>query len=121
MEYEIRRILNNLRTWQKEALAAAAILSSVALLNGARAIDWLGAAAVLVTFFHMQVTSRLSEAYKTGDEVECHAKADQYLILKETLWLFYFLSLRAYPAILGVIFFMVYPYWRKYYHESFKS
>jgi hypothetical protein len=51
-----------MRTWKKEALVVAMILAGVVVATGGKSVEWLGAVAVLLTFFHCQVGFRLSEA-----------------------------------------------------------
>ena len=107
-----------MKTWQKEMLAAGIILIGIAIAGG-RAIDFIGAAAVLFTFGHMSVSERLRE--KTIEQpipsVECYRWLTFYLIAKEITWVAFFLFTGSYPALFGCALFLCYPLWRKF-HRS---
>jgi hypothetical protein len=111
------------KTWWVEALVAGIALGAVATLTSTPAtlyVSWIGAVAVLLSFMHMQVAERLAEAqgFKAGStqdiEVECYWKLKWYLVGKELLWLAYFVLLDAWPALVGVGLFLLYPVWRHY-------
>lgn len=118
-----------MRTWHYEALVVAGVLAGTTLAAGGRGVDWLGSAAVLTGFLHAQIGFRLAEAEAerarfiagTADEarlkVECYAKMDRYFVQKECLWGLYFVLTQAWPALVGVAVFAVYPLWRGYWVE----
>lgn len=51
-----------LRTWYIEAAVVAAILLVVAYCSDRGYVEFIGAAAVLLTFMHVQIADRLAEA-----------------------------------------------------------
>jgi len=108
-----------IRTWHKEVLVVGAILAAVAYLEN-RPIGWLCAVAVLFTFMHAQVSFRLSEAeeQRTIIQVECYKKAQYYFLAKESCWFLYFALLGAWPALVGVLVFLLYPIWRQYHRRK---
>lgn len=52
--------------------------------------------------------------------VECYWKLKWYLVAKEILWLVTFVLLGAWPALVGVGLFLLYPVWRHYYRTRVK-
>lgn len=98
------------RTWQLEACFVALVLSAVALVSRKGAIEWLGVAAVLITWMHASVADRLAAQ---PHAVECHAWARRYWIAKECLWFVYFAWLGAWSALAGVVLFLAYTQWRE--------
>lgn len=107
-----------MRTWHKEAIVVAAILTTVVIATGGRFVEWVGALAVFVTFLHCQVCNRLEEAADLVPDfsyrVNCYKWQTRYLLGKEALWLVYFVVLGAWSALVGVGIFLIYPIWRKY-------
>lgn len=49
--------------------------------------------------------------------VECYWKLKWFLVAKEILWLATFILLKAWPALVGVGLFLLYPVWRHYYRK----
>lgn len=146
-----------MKTWKIEASVAALVLGSVAALTVRPEnyyATWITAAAVFLTFMHMQIADRLAEAedqrdrlrreaqalsqryehaaeppplaaVREADEryrvhVECHWKLKWYLVVKEILWLVTFVLLGAWPALVGVGLFLLYPVWRHFYRTRIK-
>lgn len=103
------------RTWQLEAIVVATTLAAVAIATGGRAVEWIGGAAVLLSFMHGQVADRLAEreAARATPDVACHRLAARYFVGKEALWLAYFALHRSYAALVGVGLFLAYPVWRR--------
>lgn len=106
-----------MKTWQKEALVVGVILFGTALLSRAPAIEYIGSLAVLFTFMHAQVGFRFSEAAQNqvSEPVSCHKLSTRYFLAKEVLWFSYFAMLGAWSALIGVLVFLLYPFWRKHY------
>lgn len=104
-----------LRTWQVEAAVVAAVLALVVVLTGNRAREWIGAAGVLGSFLHAQVSDRLAEreAARVVPTVACHRRARLYFVLRELAWVTYFASGRCGAALVGCALFLVYPLWRR--------
>jgi hypothetical protein len=105
-----------IRTWQLELAAVALVLVAVALATGGGALELLGAGAVTLSFAHAQVSDRLAECEAARDRpaVACHRWATRYLIGKETLWLAYFVAHHSWSALAGVILFLAYSPWRRW-------
>lgn len=105
-----------MKTWQFEMLVVAVVLSLVGQATGGGAVEMVGAFAVLLSFGHAQVADRLAEreAARATATVECHAWATRYLVGKEALWLAYFVLHRSWSALAGVVLFLAYPLWRRW-------
>lgn len=115
-----------IRTWHIEMAVVATVLVAVALLSGGGWLELLGAGAVLLSFGHAQVADRLAEYAgakpEPGDErdwsirspVHCYRWATRYLVCKEALWLAYFIAHRSWSALAGVVMFLLYPAWRRW-------
>ena len=90
--------------WQDARLAAGQVISAFAVMG---------------TFGHMSVGSRLEEAQDRSDTktVDCYRKLTYYLVAKESLWLVAFLLLHAWTAIAGIPLFLLYPAWRRLYRR----
>jgi hypothetical protein len=120
-----RRPLNSrmsfakVKTWQIEAGFVVLALSAVAIFTGNQLKEWIGAAAVLISFMHGQVSDRMAEdqASRPVPSVECHTMSGRYFIAKEILWLAYFAMSQTWSALVGVGIFLLYPFWRKYYRR----
>lgn len=109
------------RTYVLELAVVGVILVTVSISTGARTVEFLGTCAVLFTFCYVQVASRLDEAMDACQDVEgkahevhCRAWLNRYLYLKESCWLLYFVFLGAWSALVGVVIFLLYPYWRRH-------
>ncbi len=93
------------------------LLAAAVIVSGGGHIEWLGAAAVFLTFGHASVADRLAEvqAEKPKDKVEvwCFYKLKRYYYGKEILWLGYFILLHAWSALVGVFVFILYVPWRR--------
>lgn len=94
----------------------AAVLAGVAIATHGGPVEFLGAAAVILSFGHAQVADRLAEreGARAAPGVECHRWATRYLVGKETLWLAYFVAHRSWSALAGVGLFLTYPAWRRW-------
>ncbi len=101
------------------------ILATVTIFTGNNLVEWLGVFAVLFTFGHASVSNSLAEEQHrkfqmTGQvEVECYRWSTRYYVLKESFWLFYFILHQSYAALVGVIVFLLYPLWRKWYRKHY--
>jgi len=107
------------RTWMFEWLVVFSVLATVTIATGNKPVEWLGTFAVLFTFGHAAITNRLAErqAMMPVPEVDCYHWSDRYFILKEILWLAYFLLYKSYAALIGVAIFLLYPFWRRLYRR----
>jgi hypothetical protein len=108
-----------LPTWQWELMFAANVLVYSAVRSGGAVEDWLAAAAVFYTFAHVQVANRLDEAEerRAVQEVACRYKLVRYLIIKEVLWVAFFVYTESWPALVGCGLFLGYPVWRRWYRS----
>ncbi len=117
-------------TWHYEALVVALILFGVAALTTNWSIvfsqpltawwrpfiiNWLVAAAVLISFLQAQVGFRMAEAQNISKSrsVDCHMWSGRYWISKELLWFIVFFLSGAFSAIAGNVVFLLYPAWRQ--------
>ncbi len=111
------------RTWHAEHAVVIAVLITVAVISGNRPVEWIGVFAVYFTFGHAAVSDRLQErealrVKMTGKaDVHCYRWSTRYFLLKEACWFLYFLFVHAYSALAGVVIFLLYPYWRKYWRR----
>lgn len=106
-----------MKTWHLETAVAALLLSlTTALFTPNRLTDWVAVLAVLASFGHMSVASRLEEAQgkKEVALVSCVLWLRRYLWAKEGLWIFTFLLSHLYPPLVGSVLFVFYPVWRRY-------
>lgn len=111
------------KTWHIESAFVFLCLASVAVLRlvltGQGWVEWIGVFAVWATFGHASVADRLEEKEKkriltTGKpEVECYRMLSRYFYLKEICWFLYFVLIGAYSALVGVLIFLLYGWWRK--------
>lgn len=108
-----------IRTWMGEMAAVAVVLALVAIAGGGGWLQWLTAAAVLTTFGHVQVASRLEEADGARPEpsVACRAWLTRYLVVKEVLWSAAFAATGSWPALAGCAVFGLYPTWRRWWRS----
>jgi hypothetical protein len=107
------------KTWMGETTVVALILGLVAFFTGGQLVQWLQALAVLCTFGYVSVTNRVLEQEEQKDTpgVECHKMAMKYFVAKEILWAVVFLLIKAYPALIGIGIFLLYPVWRKWWRN----
>ena len=109
-------------TWMAESAVVALILGVVAYLTGNRLVDWIGAGAVLYGFKHASVSHRLAESQeaKPIPEVSCYRKLQQFFIIKEVLWVTYFIMLGSYVPLVGCGIFILSPFWwqRKFWRRT---
>lgn len=112
-----------MRTWHIELALVTVILLSVTVASGGAAREALGSLAVIITFAHLQVTTRLAEkdTDRATPEVECSRWAQRYVIAKEVCWFWYFALLGAWPALVAVVLFLAYPVWRRVYRSRSKA
>lgn len=105
-----------IRTWHVEAAFVVVALTMLTEFTHPRPVDWLALFAVIYTFNHCQVTSRMAEAQADSPEpsVECHRAAAVYWIVKECLWIVYFGIQRSWAAVGGAVIFAAYPAWRRW-------
>ncbi len=104
-----------LKTWHVENAVVVAILNAVIIATGGSWNEVIGAAAVYCGFCHASIAERMREreAAKPVPSVECYRKATWFFLVKEALWVAYFVKLGAWSALVGCGVFLAYPLWRK--------
>lgn len=110
-----------LQTWMVEACVVFIVLATVAMLTGNRLVEWIGTFAVFGTFLHAQVADRMQEkqAIKITPDVHCFRWSTRYFVCKELLWFVYFFIHQSYAALVGVILFLLYPFWRTWWRRRY--
>jgi len=111
------------RTWHLETAVVAATLAAVAIATRSGPVEWLGSLAVLASFGHASISSRLTEREETRErpEVECYRWAARHWIAKEFLWACYFVAHHSYAALVGCAVFAVHPLWRRWYRKRWPA
>jgi len=87
---------------------------TIAWLSGSRPTDWLGAAAVFVTFLHGQLSFDMQESQNQLAEptVANYHWSSRLFVTKELLWIVTFIMTGSWPLCAGSIIFATYPRWR---------
>lgn len=107
------------RTWHAEWVVVALVLIVVNVVTQAALVEWVGAAAVLLSFGHAAVADRMAErqARMAKPDVECYYLNRRYFVGKELLWVAYFIIHHSYAALVGCAVFVAYPVWRGWYRS----
>lgn len=114
----------NLKTYQLESAFVLTSLVLTALLFGKEWHEWIAVVAVFYTFKHASVSNRLeekeAERKQKGERVfvDCYEMAKKFFVAKEILWFAYFAINGSYSALAGVIIFILYNPWRRFYRRS---
>jgi hypothetical protein len=108
-----------LRTWHYEAFVVGVVLFVQLFFTSFSYSEIVCSLAVFFTFMHAQVADRMQErqAMLENPDVECHWKSNWFFMIKEFLWITFFLMTSAYAALSGAIMFFLYPFWRKYWRK----
>lgn len=108
------------RTWMLEALVVGAVLAFAAAVTGGTPAGWITAVAVLLSFMHAQVSDRMAEkqAAMERPDVPCYRWSARYFSAKEACWFWAFAIQGAWPAVVGVLLFLAYPVWRRWYRSG---
>lgn len=109
----------NIKTWVWESIVVATMLLGIMFFNGFSKAEVICSFAVFFTFMHAQVADRMQEKQSKAlkPDVECYKWSNRYFILKETLWISFFLIIGNYAALAGAIIFSLYPFWRMFYRK----
>jgi hypothetical protein len=109
------------RTWHYEWFVVAWILAQVNIITRAPLLEWIGAAAVLLSFGHAAISDRMAEkqARMATPDVECYRWSWRYFCGKEVLWVVYFIMHHSYSALVGCGVFLGYPLWRRWYRKKY--
>lgn len=121
----IKKLHPKIRTYHIEEGLVLISLILVGIFAGKSPVEWIGVLAVFFTFKHTIISERLQEAEAERAArdglhtvtVECYPKLGQNFLIKEVLWFGYFVLLGAWSALAGVVIFLLYPTWRKYYRK----
>jgi hypothetical protein len=108
-----------MKTWHIEGAIVALILVSVAVITHGGWREWLGALAVQLTFHHAAISERMAERQSARDtpDVTCWQWSTRLFVSKELLWFVYFAAVGAWSALVGVVLFLCYPAWRRFWRS----
>lgn len=108
-----------MRTWKAEAIVVALVLFVQLFFTHFNYPEIVASLAVFFTFLHAQVADRMQErqAILETPDVHCHWKLNWFFVIKEFLWISFFLMTSAYAALSGGVLFFLYPFWRKYWRK----
>jgi hypothetical protein len=111
------------QAWVIESAFVLTILLATAIVSGKGWIEYLAVLAVYFTFKHASVSERLREANEanakkaTAETTSCAHKLQQFFILKEILWVAFFVLSGAWSALAGCGIFFLYAWWRAAYRR----
>lgn len=108
------------RLWHYETLAVCALVAAVVILSGNDPVEWVGFAALTLAHGRNSVMFRLTEAQQRSTpvdphHVECWRWNTIYFLLAECFWAGYFVLHRSWAALAGVVIFVGYGQWRRWY------
>jgi len=97
-----------------EAAVIELSLSMIAIVSGNKLTDWLGSAAVFITFLHGQLSFAMQESQgkMAQPTVENYHWSDRLFVTKEILWIATFALAGCWPLCAGSVLFATYPHWR---------
>jgi O-antigen/teichoic acid export membrane protein len=103
------------------AFVLGVLLIPFAFADHIRLTEIVVTAAVFVTFMHASVSDRMQErqALMEKPDVECYAKSNRFFMIKEALWITFFIMIKSWGALLGAVIFFLYPFWRKWYRKRY--
>lgn len=109
---------SGLKTHHIENTFVLTTLLATAYFFGKSWVEYLGVYAVWFSFQHASISNRLEERehwrkrYGHPVQVDCYDKLSKFFYAKEILWFAYFALNGSYSALVGVIIFLLYGYWR---------
>lgn len=108
-----------MKTWHIEVIIVMIILSLQLFFTNFSINEIICSCAVLFTFKHAQIADRMQERQSIMEkpDVHCYKWSNRYFILKEAMWICFFLMTKSYAALSGAILFSLYPLWRKYWRR----
>ena len=103
----------------EELFVAAVVVIPLLFSDRLRLSEIVAATAVFFTFKHACVADRMQErqAIKPVPDVECYRKSNRYFMIKEALWIAFFIMIKSWAALTGAFVFFLYPLWRKWYRR----
>jgi hypothetical protein len=109
-----------IRTWMWEAGFVWLCLSTTTLLTKGGFVDWLATVAIWISFLYTSICDRLGELEKPPSEgSKAFRVAQRLLQLREALWFLYFWMVGSYSVLVGVMLFLLYPLWRRFYRNLY--
>lgn len=120
------RFLKNrfgLKTYNIESAFVFGVLALTAIVFGKTWHEWVAVFAVYGTFKHASVSNRLEEKEAQrkaqGEKVyvDCYHMATKYFYFKEAMWFSYFVLCGQWSALAGVLVFLAYNPWRKFWRK----
>jgi hypothetical protein len=111
-----------IKTWHCEMVVVALILAAVNVLAHRPPVEWVGAAAVMLSFGHASISNRMTEKQKwmaegDPDLVYCWRWSARYFVAKEIVWIAYFVMTGCYAALVGCVVFLLHPLWRRWWRS----
>lgn len=106
-------------TWLYEAFVVGLLLFVILCFKGFQKEEIICSLAVFFTFLHAQVADRMQEKQSkmAKPDVECFKWSNRYFVIKETLWIAFFMLIGSYAALTGAVIFSLYPLWRLFYRK----
>ena len=103
-----------------EAMLVLVLLSTIAYLSGCKPTDWLGAAAVFITFLHGQLSFDMQESQGKMPvaTVQNYHWSSRLFVTKEILWIATFMMTGSWPLCAGSLIFATYPRWRAWLRQK---
>jgi hypothetical protein len=103
-----------------EAMLVLVLLSTIAYLSGCKSTDWLGAAAVFITFLHGQLSFDMQESQDKMPvaTVQNYHWSSRLFVTKEILWIATFMMTGSWPLCAGSLIFATYPRWRAWLRQK---
>lgn len=103
-----------------EAMLVLVLLSTIAYLSGCKPTDWLGAAAVFITFLHGQLSFDMQESQGKMPvaTVQNYHWSSRLFVTKEILWIATFMMTGSWPLCAGSVIFATYPRWRAWLRQK---
>ncbi|CAN5192390.1 hypothetical protein BH11CYA1_BH11CYA1_23360 [soil metagenome] len=103
-----------------EAMLVFVLLSTIAFLSGCKHTDWLGAAAVFITFLHGQLSFDMEESQGKMPvaTVQNYHWSSRLFVTKEILWITTFMMTGSWPLCAGSVIFATYPKWRAWLRQK---
>jgi hypothetical protein len=107
------------RIWMIESFIVMVILAITMTINSFSNSELICSIAVWITFMHAQVADRMQEkqAAMIKPDVHCYKWLTRYFLIKESLWICFFIMTKSYAALTGAVVFFIYPFWRKLYKK----
>ncbi len=112
-----------MRTWVYECIVVGLLLLVLLFIKGFEKAEIICSLAVFFTFMQAQVADRMQEKQSkmAKPDVDCFKWSNRYFVIKETLWISFFLTIGSYAALTGAMIFVLYPFWRMFYRKKISN